>query len=340
MDIGMALDSHIDWHKGLYRKPYPKKSIRMREIKRGEFDDLILRKQKNTVIKEVINDKFPPHPEKDLLWFFINYGPLEEWEKDVLDIIREESYYFYPQMMTKIMNEGWASFWHAELMFKYNGLRPEEHMDFCRDHERVVQPGGNPFRINPYFLGFRIFKDIEKRWDEKYKNGESTITGREKIFQVRKDEDDISFIRNYLTADLIEELKLFTFGYVEDYPKDHNGEKFIEIKERMREDVVETLVAPLYNGGSPKIVITGVGNEGTLLLRHDSENVCTLDFKYAEKTLEYIWDLWTAPIELSVKNDDGNDVILCFDEAGFYQKETENDLDFDISDDDGFVITA
>ena len=95
--------------------------------------------------------KFPPHPEKDLLWFFINYAPLEDWEKDVLDIIREEAYYFYPQKMTKIANEGWSSYWHAELMYKYKNIIPQEHMDFARDHERVVQAGGNPFRIYSNF---------------------------------------------------------------------------------------------------------------------------------------------------------------------------------------------
>jgi len=331
MDIGMALDSHIDWYKGLYRKPYPKRSVITRRVRRGEFDDLLEKKQKPTIIREVTNNEFPPHPEKDLLWFMINYAPLDDWEKDVLDIIREEAYYFYPQMVTKIINEGWASFWHAEIMFKYDDLTPQEHLDFCRDHERVVQPGGNPFRINPYFLGFSIFKDIEKRWDKMHKEGKSDITGRQKIFEVRKNEDDISFVRNYLTADLIEDLNLFTFGYVEEYEKDYEGERFIEIKERMRDEVVESLVGPLYNGGSPKIVITGVGAEGALILRHDSEEVGTLDFKYAEKTLEYIWDLWTNPIELSTKNDEGEDISLCFDEAGFYMKDGE--LDFGIVDD-------
>lgn len=325
MDVGFALSRHIDWHKGLHRKPYKEKSTVYTKRKRGEFDDVLLKRQRPSIVKRIINDKFPPHPEQDLLWFFINYAPLEEWEKDILDIIREEHFYFYPQMMTKIMNEGWASYWHAEIMYQYKGLSSAEYLDFLRDHEKVVQPGGNPFRINPYFLGFKIFQDIENRWDKEYGKG----AGREKIFQVRAEDDDVSFIRNYLTADLINELNLFTFGYAKDYAKDHKGERLIEIKERMREQVVETLVAPLYNGGTPKISIIEIGPEGRLVMEHESTNVSPLDHKFAEKTMEYVWDLWAAPIELRTKDDDGEDIILYFDEAGYYEKHLDEELDFE-----------
>jgi stage V sporulation protein R len=323
MDIGFGLCSHIDWHKGLYRKPYGSKKKKKTKRKYGEFDD-ILRTEKKEKPKKTAK-VFPPHPEKDLLWFFINYGPLEEWEKDVLDIIREEHFYFYPQMMTKIMHEGFASYWHAEIMYQYKGITQSEYLDFLRDHEKVVQPGGNPFRINPYFLGYRMFKDIEKRWDESHGPG----AGKKKIFEVAQEENDISFIRNYLTADLIEDLKLFTYGYVKDYPKDYSREKYIEIKERMREEVVEALVRPLYNGGSPKIVITEVGPEGKLIMKHLSTHISTLDHRFASKTLEYIWDLWAAPIELHTKDDEDNDLVLCFDEAGYYEKSLDEELDFD-----------
>jgi len=322
MDIGFALDGHLNWNKGLYRQPYPKKSVRKRLRQVGEFDDLVKTDKSPGVIKEVINQKFPPSPEKDLLWFFINYAPLEDWERDVLDMIREESYYFYPQGSTKCVHEGWASYWHAEIMYNYDGLSAEEHLDFARNHEKVVQPGPNPFRINPYYLGFVIFKDIEKRWDEL----EGPGAGRKKIFQVAREENDISFIQNYLTADLIKKLKLFTYGYEDEYPEDYVGDKFIEIKERIREEVVEALVRPMYNGGVPKIVISDVGQEGTLIMKHESEEFSTLDFRYAEKTLEYIWDLWAAPIELDVHDDEGKQWKLCFDEAGFYKRNMLDEL--------------
>jgi len=326
MDIGMALSHHIDWHKGLYRKPYGVKPVKCNRRKPNEFDDLLIKKKPKP---NVSCNKIPPHPEKDLLWFFINYAPLEEWEKDVLDIIREEQFYFYPQMQTKIVHEGAASYWHAEVMYNYN-LSSSEYVDFLRTHEKVVQPGGNPFRINPYYLGFKIFKDIEKRWDEKYGKGE----GRKKVFDVIKNENDISFIRNYLTADLVEEMKLFTFGYVDDYPKDHKGDKFIEVKERIRDCVVETLISSLYNGGVPKIVITEIGPDGTLILKHNSSESGTLDHKFASKTLEYIWDLWAARIELYTKNEEDEEIILCFDEGGYYEKNLDEGLSFEEVEED------
>lgn len=326
MDIGFALDNHIDWFKGLRREKYPEKHVRRRTVKSGEYDDLKVKdtKFRSSVIEEVVNDRIPPHPEKDLLWFMINYAPLEDWEKDVLEIMRNEAFYFYPQMMSKVMNEGFASFWHAELMYQYKKLTAEEHLDFCRDHEKVVQPGANPFNINPYFLGFRIFQDIEKRWNEKYEKGESDITGRQKIFEVARNEDDISFIKNYLTGELIDELKLFAYGYAHDIETLNIGEKInlIELKSRQKSEIIEALVKPLYNGGAPCVAIIGIGPENALLLEHQSENMGTLDFKFAEKTLECIWDLWAAPVELQAKDDDGEPVTLHFDEAGFY---IEND---------------
>jgi stage V sporulation protein R len=132
LDIGLALDGHIDWNKGLHRDRYPSKKIKYKQNFNGEFDDIGFNDRKPGLIKQTINDKIPPRPEKDLLWFFINYAPLEEWEKDVLDMAREESFYFYPQIVTKIIHEGAASYWHAEIMYNYKNLTPEEYLDFLR----------------------------------------------------------------------------------------------------------------------------------------------------------------------------------------------------------------
>lgn len=337
MDIGFALDGHLNWSKGLYRKPYPEKSVSQRSIKNGEFSELSHKNRKIGNIKTTINDKFPPQPEKDLLWFCINYAPLEEWEQDVLDIIREEAYYFYPQMQSKIIHEGFATYWHAEIMFNYKNLSPAEYLDFVRVHERVVQAGNNPFRLNPYYIGYRIFKDIEKRWDAK----DGVGAGKKKILEVAREEDDISFLRNYLTPELAEDLNLFVYGYTdgEEGPprKKDKDFRYIEIKNKMRDAVVEAMIKPLYNCGTPQIVITGVGQENTLLLKHESEEVNTLDFRFAEKTLEYLWDLWADPVQLTAKNDEGEEQTLCFDEAGFYVKKMDSfDLEIEEEEDDSW----
>ena len=215
------------------------------------------------------------------------------------------------------------SYWHAEIMYHYNGMSSSEYLDFVRNHEKVVQPGGNPFRINPYYLGFKVLKDIEKRWDRDYGKG----AGKDQIFKVCQEEDDISFLRNYLTKELVEDMKLFTYGYDRKYSAAYNGSKYIRITSKMVDDIVENLVSPLYNNGVPKIVVSEIGQDGKLILKHDSENMGTIDRKYASKTLEYIWELWAAPVELQVLNEDGNELVLTFDEAGFHVFREDDDDD-------------
>jgi len=197
-------------------------------------------------------------------------------------------------------------------------------LDFVRNHEKVVQPGGNPFRINPYYLGFKVLKDIEKRWDRDYGKG----AGKDQIFKVCREEDDISFLRNYLTKDLVEDMKLFTYGYDKKYSAAYKGSKYIRITSKMVDDIVENLVSPLYNNGVPKIVVSELGKDGKLILKHDSENMGTIDRRYASKTLEYIWELWAAPVELHTLDEEQNELILYFDEAGFHvQREDEEEDD-------------
>jgi spore cortex formation protein SpoVR/YcgB (stage V sporulation) len=144
--------------------PYPPRRVVEKAHVVLPYDDL-LETPTRSITYVVEGERLPPHPERDLLWFLIMYAPLEAWQRDVLQIMREESYYFYPQFTTKIMNEGWASYWHAELFHRYEGVSPEDMIEFARLHAGVVNPGGR-YSINPYYLGYTIFTDIEKRWDQ------------------------------------------------------------------------------------------------------------------------------------------------------------------------------
>lgn len=322
MDIGFSLDNHIDWHKGVHRRPYPGRKVIERKIHRSEFDDLlnINDNSKRSIKRVVVGDKLPPHPERDLLWFMVNYAPLEDWEKDVLTIIREESYYFYSIVSTKIMNEGFASFWHAELMHKYDGINESEFLDFSKTHAAVVSPG-SPFQINPYHLGFRVFTDIRERWDKLYAEGKSEINGIQKTFEVAADEDDASFLRNYLTPELAEELGLFNFGYREERDPEAAEEDLreehgiIELKDRELSKIIENIMRPTLNYGAPLITVQEVDGD-TLVLSHD-DKFGPLDEKYTEKTLEYVFELWGGPVELSTYNFDKEAVKYIFDEGGF-----------------------
>src|SRR5919197_1577776 len=105
---------------------------------------------------------FPERPEKDVLLFLIEHAPLKNWQRDVLSIVRDEAYYFHPQGQTKIINEGWASFWHSTIMTQ-KVLSPSEVVDYADHHSgtMAVQRG----RLNPYKLGIELLRDIEHRWN-------------------------------------------------------------------------------------------------------------------------------------------------------------------------------
>lgn len=311
MDIGFALDRHIDYHKGLSRRPYPERQVVEKVRKLPEYAD-IFGEERFVVTKQVINEKIPPHPERDLLWFLANYAPIEPWERDVLEVIREESFYFYPQFETKIINEGWASYWHAEIM-NYYDLTSQEAIDFSVLHSDVVSPG-HRLSVNPYYLGYKILVDVEQRWDKMYREGKSEITGRQKLFEIRTLENDISFIRNYLTPELAEKLELFTFGYACDHSP--HGKRIcskcgeIAIRSRKFEDIVEALVSPKFNYGAPRIVIKEVGSDGMLYLEQERSDHRGLDVKFAQKTVDYIYQLWKRPVQLVARNEQMKEVTI------------------------------
>ena len=309
MDIGFALDHHIDHYKGLQRQPYPPRRVVEKERQVLPYDDL-LDEPARSITYEVEGERLPPHPEHDLLWFLLTYAPLEAWQRDVLQIIREESYYFYPQFNTKIMNEGWASYWHAELFHLYDGVSPEDMLEFARLHAGVVNPGGR-FSLNPYYLGYTMLVDIEQRWDQKHAAGEVALTGRQKLFEVRRTEDDLSFLRNYLTPELVERLNLFAYGSDCTHPPGQQCPQCqtVVITARERDAVVEALLAPRYNYGVPRIVVHDVANN-TLCLEHLDRTTTFLDRQYANSTLAYVAELWKHPVHLLTSDERGQPTSL------------------------------
>ena len=143
----------------------------------------------------------------------------------MLAIIRDETYYFAPQAQTKIMNEGWASYWHSTIMTR-QGLTPAEVINYCDHHSGTM--ASSPTQLNPYKLGIELFRDIEDRWNrgefgkdyddcDDYRTRQNWNTdaglGREKIFEVRRIHNDLTFIDEFLTLDFVREQKLFKFGY-------------------------------------------------------------------------------------------------------------------------------
>lgn len=312
MDIGFALDKHIDWHKGPIRRP-AKTSEVSTSIEFDEFDDLLGSKRRRKSNRDTLKRGVLKDPEMDILWFLINNSyALEPWQQDVLEIIRQESYYFYPQHMTKIANEGYASFWHAEIMLKLDCITEAEYLDFVKLHEKVVQPGSNKLNINPYFLGFSILTEIREIWDEKFKNGESDINGYQKIHEVIADEDDISFVRNWLSEDLAKKLKLFSYKNI----RSSAGDEAIEITGTELDGIKEVLIKDLYNYRAPLIKIVGV-EDGILQLEHASVDVGTLDTKHLEMVMGYVYQAWGDSVNIKTVDNDGRVIYFTYDELGF-----------------------
>jgi stage V sporulation protein R len=237
--------------------------------------------------------KIPVEPEEDLLLFISTYGRLNDWEKDILNIVREEAQYFLPQIETKIMNEGWASYWHYTILNKL-ALTQELHIEFLKRHNQVIRP--HEGRINPYYIGFKIFEDLNKRY-----NGNN-----EKIFEARALERDESFIRRYLTYELCNEMNLFEYirtagEYVISEVSDEEGWKKIR----------DTLASSVGMSGIPVIRVTEwVQKDNTLILEHCHDGR-DLELNYAYETLKHIVDLWDGRVMLDTALESKRKIIIC-----------------------------
>ncbi|HEU4340288.1 MAG TPA: SpoVR family protein [Candidatus Binatia bacterium] len=254
--------------------------------------------------------KVPLYPEEDILLFIRDHNPrLAEWEKDLLTIVHEQAQYFIPQIETKIMNEGWASFWHKRILDTLD-LPQNLKMEFIVRHAQVLSPV--PGGINPYHVGIKIWEDIEKRWSETRPEKDSDPkpkrkTAKEKLFEVREVERDTSFLRRYLTVDLVRELNLFEYQ--------SRGDE--QVVSRVADDdgwrsIKDTLIQNVGTGTIPVIKVEDAdyNQNRTLFLRH-SHDGRDLQLEYAEKTLQYLRQLWGWDVALETVINEKKS-LLCF----------------------------
>jgi stage V sporulation protein R len=246
-------------------------------------------KIKNAYIQKINNDdrnifdhidlnRIPIIPDYDLLGFMIEHGDhFEDWEKDVLDIVRNESMYFIPQIRTKILNEGWASFWHYKLMHELD-LEQRLHIPFLKSHNQVIRP--HIGRINPYHLGFQIFKKIEEN------------EGLDQCFFVREVHDDVGALRCLLTQSDCEDLNLFSYSQhkkaiiVDDVSDEIGWEK-----------VKSDLIRSTGLLSIPHVFVDDITESGELILVHEHDGR-DLDLSYAEVVVENIRKLWPKGAKL------------------------------------------
>ncbi|OYV77199.1 MAG: stage V sporulation protein R [Chromatiales bacterium 21-64-14] len=236
-------------------------------------------------------NKIPLEPEEDILLFIAEHNEyLEDWQRDLLRIAHEEAQYFIPQMETKIMNEGWASYWHHQIM---NSLDLPEalHIEFLVHHNQVIRP--HPGGLNPYYLGFKLWHDIQRRYDEPTeaelaRNGAPDKSGIDKLFEVRETDRDVSFLRRFLTEEMMREMDLFEYV--------RKGDKMVVSQvsdEDHWERVKDTLLRNVGMNATPVIRILDAdhGHNRNLYLKHEHDGR-DLQQEYLEKTLRYLYQLW------------------------------------------------
>jgi stage V sporulation protein R len=262
--------------------------------------------------------RFPAQREQDVLAFLLENAPLERWERAILSIVRDEGYYFVPQMQTKIMNEGWASYWHSRMMTN-DVCDWSEIVDYAENNAGVMATSNG--RLNPYKLGVELFRSVEERWNKGQfgrewedcsdldvkKNWDLRLgLGREKVFEVRALYNDVTFIDEFLTPEFAIEHKMFTFNW------SNRNDRF-EIDTREFRAVKEKLLAQLTNFGNPFIYVEdgNFENRGELLLQHDHRGV-DLRADYAKETLNSLVRVWRRPVCLATQTD-GKKVLLRYD---------------------------
>jgi stage V sporulation protein R len=344
VDRALSLENLIDQHAPhIRRNPDPKRAEEEskendqvsgfkvnREYMRGYVNPPeFLEAQRRKVEEQKQQSKrIPERPQRDVLLFLLEQAPLEQWEFDILAILRDEAYYFAPQGQTKIMNEGWASYWHSTIMTQ-RAMRDEELIDYADRHSGTM--GTRPGSLNPYKLGIELWRDIEDRWNKgrfgkEYDECDDLRArrswdkklglGREKIFEVRRHYNDITFIDTFLTAEFAIEQKLFVYGFNE-------KRNSWEILDREFRKVKNKLLSQLTNFGQPiiEVVDGNFDNRTELLLAHKHEGV-DLKGDEAKETLKNLQSMWRRPVNLVTKVE-GKGVLLRYDGQTHAEKKVE-----------------
>ncbi|MBI4124309.1 MAG: SpoVR family protein, partial [Deltaproteobacteria bacterium] len=269
--------------------------------------------------------QIPSHPEKDVMGFLLRHAPLEDWEAGLLSIVREEAYYFAPQGQTKILNEGFASFFHSRIMTE-RALKDNEFIDYA-DHHASTVALQHPGQLNPYKIGIELLRDIEERWNKgqfgkeydecrdmtvKRKWDRKLGLGREKIFEVRKLYNDVMFIDEFLTPEFCARHRMFVYAF------NISADQY-EIVTREFEKIKKQLLFQLTNMGNPLIDVIDANyrHRGELLLKHTHEGV-DLKIDWAKEALKALCRIWKKPVHVDTVVD-GVPKILSFDGQEYHE---------------------
>ena len=341
-EVELLLDScHALMNYGVDRYKRPQKLSMREEHARQEEREAYLQSQVNDLWRtlpvteneeqEQQEQCFPSEPQENLLYFFEKHSPvLEPWQREIVRIVRKLAQYFYPQRQTKVMNEGWATFWHYTLLNTMydEGLVTDGFMiEFLKSHSDVVYqpPYHSPYYngINPYALGFAMFSDLrricENPTDEDRK-WFPDIAGTEwvkSLHQIMENYKDESFILQYLSPKLIREFKFFSI-------LDDDNKPMIDISSIHDDDgyhKIRQILADQHNIGNlePNIQVYNVNRrtDRALTLRYYQNHRRPLN-KDVEEVLKHVVRLWGFDVKLECQDDEGQVYIYdeCRNDAG------------------------
>ena len=332
IDRVLSLDNLIDIHSPFIRRdqgrrPAPAETDEVPRIRAKDYMDryinppeYLAEQKRRAEAAQQRDQQTPARPMRDVLQFLLEHAPLEIWEQDILSMLREEAYYFAPQGMTKIMNEGWAVYWHSTIMTRH-ALDASEVIHYADAHSGTL--ASRPGQVNPYKLGVELFRDIEDRWnrgkfgiewdrcddaDVKRRWNVPTNLGRERVFQVRQVHNDVSFIDEFVHEEFAEAQRLYVYGY------DQATGQY-EVVSRDWRQVKRGLLDALTNFGNPIVYVVDSNhqNRGELYLYHDWTGT-DLQFDFAMQTLKYVHGMWKRPVHLETR-EDGKVRLISFDGA-------------------------
>jgi stage V sporulation protein R len=246
-------------------------------------------------------ERIPHEPEGDLLGFFTRHSPrLEDWQRDVISIIREEAAYFAPQRRTKIANEGFACWVHTQILQAMQ-LGSDEFVEYNRLNAEIGQP--HPFQVNPYNLGLELWRDVERIYDapvgdeaERFA-GAGTISGRERVIELASVCDDGALVASHLTPEVCDRCHLFAW--------ERDGQTRLRCSSTEADEIRRLLTDQLAHLGVPRVEIidADAGRTGGLRLIHRHEGV-GLDAQFAVHTLPHLTRLWGRRVEVETVSAD------------------------------------
>lgn len=276
--------------------------------------------ERERILKQKAEQRALGLPEENLLYFLEKNAPkLEEWQRELLRIVRNIGQYFYPQKQTKVMNEGCATFVHYQIMnrlYDKGAVDEGAMLEFLRSHSAVVfQPDFDDPRysgINPYALGFAMMKDIKRICEEPTDEDREwfpDIAGNNDAMATLKDAwahyRDESFILQFLSPKIMRDFHLFSVFDDSEEPammveSIHDSRGYANLRRQLARqyDIAriepEIQVTDVDLKGNRRLILTHHVHDGQVLNKSDCDNVLLY--------LAQIWGYGVKLLEVDVES--------------------------------------